>query len=401
MAFMAESHLLWVLIPTGQRASGEWIDDTLKLRAAEAGLSAKIPLAGNFPRQRVEAIRDPDPTVRVNTLFYQRGWTDGLPVVPPTVERVEAMVRDAGLGKNHVVGEVQPLGGLATIERVAANAVMAGCDDRHFPVVIAIVEALLDPAFNLRGVQTTDESVAPLAVFSGPEAQRLEINAGTGALGPGWRGNAAIGRAIRLIMNNLGGGWPGAVSLAGLGHPGRYTLCFAEREADSPWEPLRVELGRTADENTVVVFRAETIVNVTGGLEEIASVMASAASYFTMLHSGKVAVALSPYVAHQLAERDWTKRNVQEFLHSEGRLRTEQWERSWIRRTVKAPAAWPDWVQRAAASGSIPAVKEPADISVIVAGANLPIPQNAYFPSWGFPPCRIVRPVRFPGLTPT
>ena len=397
---MAESRLLWVLIPTGQRASGEWIDDTLKLRVAEAGLSAKIPLAGDFPRQRVEAVRDPDATASVNERFYRRGWTDGLPIVPPTVERVEDMVRSAGLDGNRVLGEMQPLGGLATVERVAANAVMAGCQAEHFPVVLAIVEALLDPAFNLRGVQTTDENVTPLAVFSGPEAQRLEINGATGALGPGWRGNAAIGRAVRLILNNLGGGWPGAVSLAGLGQPGRYTLCFAEREDESPWEPLRVELGLAAEENAVVVFRAETVVNVTGGLAEIASVMGSAASAFTMLHSGKVAVALSPYVARQLAGQGWTKRSVQEFLHAEGRLPAEQWERSWLRRTVKAPAEWPAWVSRAAAGGRIPAVEDPADISVIVAGANLAIPQNAYFPSWGFPPCRIVRPVRFQRLTP-
>jgi hypothetical protein len=393
---MADALLLWILIPTGQRASGEWIDDTLKLRAAEAGLSAKLPLAGNFPRQRVEAVRDPDPTAAVNALFYQRGWTDGLPVVPPTVDRVEGMVHSAGLDRNAVLGEMQPLGGLATVERLAANAVMAGCTDAHFPVVMAIVEALLEPAFNLRGVQTTDENVAPLAIFSGLAAHRLEINAGTGALGPGWRGNAAIGRAIRLIMNNIGGGWPGAVSLAGLGHPGRYSLCFAEREAESPWDPLRVDLGLSHAEQAVVVYRAETIVNVTGGLEEIASVMGSAASYFTMLYSGKVAVALSPYVARNLADQGWTKQAVQDFLHREGRLRTEVWERSWIRRTIRPPNEWPAWVQTAAATGSIPAVEDPADISVVVAGANLPIPQNAYFPSWGFPACRIVKAVRFP-----
>ena len=280
---------LWVVLPTGQRASGEWIDDTLRRRAEEAGLLARTPLAGQFPRHRVEVVRAADPVEEVNRLFEARGWTDGLPVVPPTLTRVEAMCATTARAPSDVLGEVEPLRGEATVEKIAANAVMAGCRPEHFPVVLAAVEAVLDPAFNMRGVQTTDENVAPLLIVSGPLAARLGINAGFGALGPGWRANAAIGRAVRLVMLNLGGGWPGAVSLAGLGQPGRYTLCLAERE-DSPWPPLHVELGYRPEQSTVTVLRAETAINVTGGLAELASVMASAASAFTMLHEGRVAV---------------------------------------------------------------------------------------------------------------
>ena len=210
-------------------------------RAEEAGLLARTPLAGGVsapPRRG-----DPrGPPRRVNARFEARGWTDGLPIVPPTLPRVEAMCAAASRAPSDVLGEVEPLRGEATVEKIAANAVMAGCRPEHFPVVLAAVEAMLDPAFNMRGVQTTDENVAPLLIVSGPIAARLGINAGFGALGPGWRANAAIGRAVRLVMLNLGGGWPGAVSLAGLGQPGRYTLCLAER-ADSPWPPLHVELG--------------------------------------------------------------------------------------------------------------------------------------------------------------
>jgi hypothetical protein len=284
---------------------------------------------------------------------------------------------------------VDPLGGVATVEKVAANAVMAGCEPAHFPVVLAAVQALLDPAFNLRGVQTTDENVAPLLVVNGPLAARLGINAGWGALGPGWPANAAIGRAAHLVMHNLGGGWPGAVSFAGLGQPGRYTLCLAERD-DSPWPPLHVEQGYRADQSTVTLLRAETVINVTGGLDELASVMGSAASLFGILHGGKPTVILSPFTARRLAGLGWTRERVRRELFARGRLPADTWRHSWIHATVRA-SDWPDWAVAAAASGAIPAVGEPDDITLVVAGAELPIPQHAYCPSWGHPPCRITR----------
>jgi len=381
---------LWVVIPTGQRASGEWIDDTLRRRAEEAGLLPRTPLAGRFPRQRVEVVRDADPTEEVNALFEARGWTDGLPIVPPTLARVEALCATTARSASDVLGEVEPLRGEATVEKIAANAVMAGCRPEHFPVVLAAVECVLDPAFNLRGVQTTDENVAPLVIVSGPLAARLGINAGFGALGPGWRANAAIGRALRLVMLNLGGGWPGAVSLAGLGQPGRYTLCLAERE-DSPWPPLRVELGYQAGQSTVTVLRAETAINVTGGLAEVVSVMASAASAFTMLWEGRVAVVVAPFVARRLAAEGLGKDDVRRRLHAEARVQAGDWKRWWLRQTVRQ---WPAWIDEAA--GTLPVVKSADDITVVVAGADLAIPQLAYFPSWGFPPCRVTREITPP-----
>jgi hypothetical protein len=380
---------VWVLVPAGQRASGEWIDDTLRARAEEKGLLARSPRAGEFPRQRVELVRDADPVATVNRLYRERGWTDGLPIVPPTIGRVDEMVAEGALERHAVLGEVEPLGGAATVEKIAANAVMAGCEPAHFPVVLAAVQALLDPAFNLRGVQTTDENVAPLLVVNGPLAARLGINAGWGALGPGWPANAAIGRAAHLVMHNLGGGWPGAVSFAGLGQPGRYTLCLAERD-DSPWPPLHVEQGYRADQSTVTLLRAETVINVTGGLDELASVMGSAASLFGILHGGKPTVILSPFTARRLAGLGWTRDRVRRELFARGRLPADTWRRSWIHATVRA-SDWPDWAVAAAATGAIPAVGEPDDITLVVAGAELPIPQHAYCPSWGHPPCRITR----------
>ena len=380
---------LWVLVPAGQRASGEWIDDTLRARAAEKGLLGRSPRAGEFLRQRVELVRGADPVAAVNRLYQERGWTDGLPIVPPTLGRVDETVAAGGRERHVALGEVAPLAGLATVEKVAANAVMAGCEPAHFPVVLAAVEAILDPGFNLRGVQTTDENVAPLLVVNGPVAKRLGVNAGWGALGPGWPANAAIGRAVHLVMHNLGGGWPGAVSFAGLGQPGRYTLCLAERD-DSPWPPLHVELGYRPAQSTVTVLRAETVINVTGGLDEVASVMGSAASLFGILHSGKPGVILSPLTARRLHADGWTRATAREALFARGRLDAETWRRSWIRTAVRA-TDWPDWAVEAAEQGAIPAVREPDDITLVVAGADLPIPQHAYCPSWGYPPCRVTR----------
>jgi hypothetical protein len=378
---------LWVVLPAGQRAAGEWIDDTLRLRAEEAGLLARTPLAGRFPRQRVEVVRGADAVQEVSALFEARGWSDGLPIVPPTLGRVQAMCAVTARSADEALGEVEPLRGVATVEKIAANAVMAGCGPEQFAVVLAAIEALLDPAFNLRGVQTTDENVAPLVIVSGPAAVGAGINAGAGALGPGWRGNAAIGRAIRLVMQNVGGGWPGAVSLAGLGQPGRYTLCFAERE-DGPWPPLRVELGYRVEQSTVTVLRAETVINVTGGLAEVASVMASAASAFTMRYEGRVAVVVAPFVARRLAAEGWSKDDVKRHLHATARVAAADWRRWWLRATARE---WPAWVRQAEPAGALPVVKDPDDITVVVAGADLAIPQLAYFPSWGFPPCRVTR----------
>ena len=384
-----EVDTLWVVIPTGQRASGEWIDDTLRRRAEEAGLLARTPEAGRFPRQRVEVVRAVDPVAEVNERFEARGWTDGLPVVPPTLARVQALCTTTARMPADELGEVDPLRGVATVEKIAANAVMAGCRPEHFPVVLAAVEAVLDPAFNMRGVQTTDENVAPLLVVNGPIAARLGINAGFGALGPGWRANAAIGRAVRLVMLNLGGGWPGAVSLAGLGQPGRYSLCLAERD-DSPWPPLHVELGYRPDQSTVTVWRAETAINVTGGLAELASVMGSAASAFTMLYAGRVAVIVAPFVARKLAKDGWSKDDVKRHLHAQARVSVSAVREWWLRATAR------EWPARFETQDPVPAIASPDDITVLVAGADLAIPQLAYFPSWGFPPCRITREIAAP-----
>ena len=370
---MSNGDSLWILLPTGQRASGEWIDDTLHSRASEQGLLDRLTQVAAFPRQRVEVVRGPNAEGQVNEMFYRRGWADGLPIVPPTMARVDAMV-----------------------EKVAINGVMAGCEACHMPFVLAAAQALIEPEFNLRGVQTTDENVTPLLMLSGPAAKTMHMNSRFGALGPGWRANAAIGRAVRLIMHNLGGGWPSAVAFAGLGQPGRYTLCLAEDEEFNPWESLREELGFAADDNVLVVQRAESVVNVTGGLDDLASVMASATSSFSRLHGGTVAVVVAPYVAKLLADEGRSKAEVKAYLHENSKMTAAAFEKTWIPSRLAGQTKAPRWVREALAAGGVPAVEKPEDITVIVAGGDIPIPQCAYMPTWGFPSCRIAKKIDLP-----
>jgi hypothetical protein len=384
---------LWVVLPAGQRADGGWLDDTLVARNAEAGLVARAPRAGDFPRQRVELFRGPGAHDALGEAFAARGWTDGLPLVPPTSDKVADLVAASGWPPHHRLGELAPLGGLATVEKVAANAVMAGCRPAQFPFVVAAVQAIADPTFNLRGVQTTDENCAPLVIVSAPAPVRAaaQVHAGIGLLGPGWRGNATIGRALRLVMHNLGGGWPGAVSFAGAGQPGRYTLCVAEDDDACPWPPLRVELGFEEADTVVVVTRAESAVNVTGGLAEIADVMGSATSLFTVVHHGIAALLLAPHVASDAAERGWSRRDLAGHLAERATLRAATWKASWIAERVREGRTP---TSAGAERADLPVLTGPDDLVVFVAGGRIPIPQHVWFPSWGFPPCRIAVPVR-------
>ena len=191
-------------------------------------------------------------------LMYESGWTDGLPVVPPTWERVKQFTDHMHPRlPDELIAEVPPLGGRATLERVAVNAVMAGCLPEHMPVIITAIEALLDDRFNLRGVQCSTGIHTPLVIVNGPIAKQLNINSGYNCFGQGWRANATIGRAVKLVLVNLGGAIPGQTNKATFGHPGAYTYCVAEAEESNPWEPLHVELGFDTSDSTVSVFPGE------------------------------------------------------------------------------------------------------------------------------------------------
>lgn len=200
-----------------------------------------------------------------------QGLSDGLPVIPPTPERVNAMLEKAGIVRHQVLGRLAPAMTEVTWQDVAFNAVLAGCRPEYVPVVGAAVSAMTDAEFNLLGIATTTGSATTVVIVNGPIAREIGMNAEANALGPGNRANATIGRAVRLVLQNTGGATPGAIDMATLGQPGKYTFCFAENEAASPWPALHAERGFPAEASVV------TVVGASGSVEVVDSASASAA----------------------------------------------------------------------------------------------------------------------------
>src|SRR5688572_14221939 len=186
--------------------------------------------------------------------FFERGWTDGLPVVPPTPARVLRMLEGTSRPADEVVAVVGPDFADCTVEKAAVNAVLAGCRPEYFPVVLAAVEAACTDEFNMHGLLCTTWFTGPVVIVNGPIATEIGMNSGVNALGQGNRANATIGRALQLIVRNVGGGRPGEIDRATLGGPGKFTFCFAEDEANSPWEPLSVERGIPEGTSAVTLF---------------------------------------------------------------------------------------------------------------------------------------------------
>ena len=190
---------------------------------------------------------------------FERGWSDGLPVIPPTETRVQRMLAGTHRRPDEVVGIIPPNYNTCTVEKVAVNAVMAGCKPEYLPVVLTAVEAALMEDFGMHGLLATTFFATPMVVVNGPMAGQIGMNWGVNALGQGNRANATIGRTLQLVIRNVGGGVPGGVDRGMLGYPGKYTFCFAEREIDSPWESLAVERGFSPQASTVSLFAASGV----------------------------------------------------------------------------------------------------------------------------------------------
>jgi hypothetical protein len=255
--------------------------------------------------------------------WFERGVTDGLPVVPPSRARVDATLATTRRNRAALVAEVPPNFGRATVEKLAVNAVMAGCRPDYFPVVLAAVEAACDPAFNLHGQSGTTNAASPLIMINGPVRKRLDVNCAAGVFGPGYRANATIGRALRLVMINLGGTRAGQISMSTMGHPGRYTYCIGEYEEVSPWEPLHVEHGFVASDSTVTLFSGESPFMVNDHLSRaapqlVASLGWSAAGIWNHKSFplyGHTLFVIGPEHARTLGDERWSKQDVRQFLY--------------------------------------------------------------------------------------
>lgn len=227
-------------------------------KSVEPGIAEQLQLRYGAPHLQARQIELGDAEDEMETAF-DRGWSDGLPVVPPTPERVLRMLQGTKRDPQEIIGLIPPNQAPCTVEKVAINAVLAGCKPEYLPVVLAAVEAALIDEFCMHGVLATTYFSGPVVIVNGPLAQAIGMNAGVNALGQGNRANATIGRALQLVIRNVGGGKPGGVDRAVLGNPGKYTFCFAEREADSPWESLAVERGFAPNASTVTLFAGDGV----------------------------------------------------------------------------------------------------------------------------------------------
>ena len=240
-------------------------------RALIEGAAARGALGEDILEERIEIDADP---VALQEFFFTHGWTDGLPVTAPTVESVAAMLAACGRDAQETIGPIPPRMRVATIEKLAINAVMAGCKPAYFPVVLAALEAVLDDNIRLYGIQTATNTSSALLIVNGPIVKALGLNARGNVFGQGNRANATIGRALQLILRNVGGDLPGETDMATHGHAGKYTFCIAENEDESPWEPLHVERGFKVGDSTVTAIGGSGPQNVfTYGCETGAEIL--------------------------------------------------------------------------------------------------------------------------------
>lgn len=269
--------------------------------------------------------------------LHHRGMTDGLPVIIPTASRVSRMVLASGQEADMVLGTMGPGHGTATLEKIAVAAVMAGCLPDYMPLVVAAVKAVIDPRFDLTEMQATTHCTAPLIIVNGPARHTCgPVSSGYGALGPGHRANASIGRALRLAMINIGGGRPGTSDMALLGHPGKFTFCLAENEEASPFPPMHVDLDFDAQDSVVTVIGAEAPHSVMFSgdgndpkqfeplLDMLAIGLANAATNNAILTSGMATVILNPEHASVLHGAGLSRQNIAAEIYQRCNMETAE-----------------------------------------------------------------------------
>jgi hypothetical protein len=292
--------------PVGVRGRGDGTGSGTAGSAAGVRLpnpgSQRGPDAGRAAQGAFDAI----PAVEDEfEAMFERGWTDGLPVVPPTESRVLEMLDATSRAPDEVVAVVPPNLVPATVEKVAINAVMAGCRPEYLPVVLAAVEAACTDEFNIHGVLATTYSVGPVVIVNGPVARAIGMNSGVNLLGQGNRANATIGRALQLVVRNVGGGRPGGVDRATLGNPGKVGLCFTEDEEGSPWEPLSVARGVALGVSAVTVVAGGGVKTI--GDQTSRTADALAASLAKGLRGQNSLLIISPDHGRLFREAGWSR----------------------------------------------------------------------------------------------
>jgi hypothetical protein len=319
--------------------------------------------------------------------FLANKWSDGLPLVPATPEAVEAMLKGTNLPRDYVVGMVDPKKGIATVEKIAINAVMAGARPAYLPLLIAVVQGLTDPAFDLYGVQVTGGLAAPMIVVSGPIIRDLNLNFSYSTAGPGWRANSTIGRAMRLILINLGQAWPGINDMKDVGNPAKFGIVIAENEQQMPpgWPTLRESEGFGKQTSTVSVYASQSFRQIHDSQKYlmptipmkpivdpmIARLMSTSLNATAEQWGEEMMVVFCPVMANILAKNGYTPDKIQK----------ELWETGRISRRLFGPrplgsyavsSGIPQWIDDLPDDAMVPVVPKPEDIKVVVAGGRGP-----------------------------
>jgi hypothetical protein len=341
--------------------------------AVVAGLTRRAPSTGGVQAERLpDTVVLPDAPDALQEFFFAQGWTDGLPVVAPTHDAVRAMLAAVDREALEVLGPVPPRMRMATLEKVAVNAVMAGCRADCFPVVLAALEAALDENCRLYGIQTATNNTTPLIIVNGPAVHKLGFNARANVFGQGNRANATVGRALQLILRNIGGDLPGETDMATQGQTGKFSFCIAENEDESPWEPYHVEHGFRLEESTVTVIGASAGHNVfTYGCETGAEIMDHFVGAMTAMGHNNVIFPTGPLLvvgpehAHTLARDGYDKRRIRQELFERARIPLERFAARTVRGLKHRRSRW---FEQNADADHIGVADDASHIHIIVAG---------------------------------
>jgi len=314
-------------------------------------------------------------------LCVTNGWTDGLPVAIPTPERVQAMLSAAGQEPAEQLAFIENRQVTVTAEKAAINAVMAGCRSDYMPVVVAAVKALADPLFGYHGPATSTGGAAIFMLINGPIAQRLDVNHENNLFGPGWRANATIGRAIRLIMRNVIGTVPGELDRACMGHAGKYTFCIAENEAESPWQPFHTTRGFEPHQNAVTIFAAVAPHQFINRLSRTPEGVLNTACSHMRLSSGvgragrqtQYALVLAGEHMSIIGKAGWSREDVQAYCFEHTRTSLAD---------LKGLDVTGGEIRPGDENEMKPLVETPQDFLVIAAGGRAGV-QGAFIPGWG------------------
>ena len=305
--------------------------------------------------------------------MYSRGVTDGLPVIPPTPERVERMLAYCDRDLDKLVVKIPPRFGAATPIRIAANAVMAGCKPQYFPLVLLALEALAEEPYNLYGTQATTHPCTPMLIFNGPVAREVGLNCGHNVMGNYFRANAVIGRAVRLCLVNIGAAIPGTGDMATAGTPAKFSFCVMENEEQSPWEPLHVERGMPKDATAVTVVAAESPHNINdhesitpeGILTMVAGTMPSTGAN-NAYYDGQPVMAFGPEHAATVASGGMTKAQVKQWLWEHATLPMSKFSKEGIERRFRRKLA--EKFANAPLDTPVHMWAKPEDLIIIVTG---------------------------------